>query len=316
MTVGGPMSFVNVALALVLAPFLLSVINRTKALYGGRRGQPWLQPYYDLWRLLRKGAVYSRTTTWVFRAGPIVGLAAVATALLMLPFGGSPGVLSFQGDFILFVYLLGVARLFLVLAALDTGSAFEGMGANREVLYSALAEPAVMLGLAALAKQVIDPSKAESLLSLSSLHEGMTWSVWATAGLVVPLVVIAWWVVLLAETSRIPVDDPTTHLELTMIHEVMVLDHSGPDFAYITYTAALKLWLFGGLLLGLLFPVGTGTPALDTLVAVVAMLLLAAAVGIVEATIARLRLPRIPQLLVGATALAALAFVLEQGGAR
>src|SRR5437763_1304469 len=297
MIVGGPMSFVHLLLALVLAPFLLSVINRTKAAYGGRRGQPWFQPYYDLWRLLRKGAVYSRTTTWVFRAGPIVGLAAVVTALLLLPFGRSPAVIAFQGDFILFVYLLGVARLFLVLAALDTGSAFEGMGANREVLYSALAEPA------ALAKQVINPADATQLLSLSALHAGMTPGVWATAGLVVPLVAVSWWIVLLAETSRIPVDDPTTHLELTMIHEVMVLDHSGPDFAYITYTAALKLWLFGGLVLGLLFPLGAGVPWLDTLIGVGAMLVLAAAVGVVEATIARLKLPRVPGLLIGATAL-------------
>src|SRR3954447_12549904 len=110
MTFGGVTSVVHLLLALVLAPFLLSVINRTKALYGGRRGQPWLQPYYDLWRLVRKGAVYSRTTTWVFRAGPIIGLAAVLTALLMLPFGREPAVISFQGDFLLFVYLLGTAR--------------------------------------------------------------------------------------------------------------------------------------------------------------------------------------------------------------
>lgn len=316
MKFGGVLSLVHLLLALGLAPFLLSVINRTKALYAGRRGQPWLQPYYDLWRLVRKGAVYSRTTTWVFRAGPIVGLAAVLTALLMLPFGREPAVIAFQGDFILFVYLLGTARLFLVLAALDTGSAFEGMGANREVLYSALAEPALMLGLAALVRQTIDPTDAAQLLSLSSLQAGMTGGVWATAGLVVPLVAVAWWVVLLAETSRIPVDDPTTHLELTMIHEVMVLDHSGPDFAAITYTAALKLWLFGALVLGLLLPLGTGVPVLDTLIGVVAMLLLAAGVGVVEATIARLRLPRVPQLLVGASALAAVAFVLEQGVAR
>jgi formate hydrogenlyase subunit 4 len=315
MTFGGTASLVHFALALVLAPFLLSVINRTKALYAGRRGQPWLQTYYDLWRLLRKGAVYSRTTTWVFRAGPIVGLAAVLTALLLLPFGRSPAVISFQGDFILFVYLLGAARLFLVLAALDTGSAFEGMGANREVLYSALAEPAIMLGLAALAKQAVVPG-TDPVLSLSFLHAGMTPQAWATAGLVLPLVVVAWWVVLLAETCRIPVDDPTTHLELTMIHEVIVLDHSGPDFAYITYTAAMKLWLFGGLLIGLLFPLGVGEGWLNSLIAIVAMLVAAAAVGMVEATMARLRLPRIPQLLIGATALAALAFVLEQGGAR
>jgi formate hydrogenlyase subunit 4 len=316
MRIGTILSLVHVLLALGLAPFLLSIINRTKALYSGRVGQPWLQPYYDLWRLLRKGAVYSRTTTWVFRAGPIVGLAAVGTALLLLPFGREPAVLSFQGDIIVFVYLLGVARLFLVLAALDTGSAFEGMGANREVLYSALAEPSLMLGFAALAKQSINPGDMTQLLSLSELHRTMTANVWATAGLVVPLVAIAWWVVLLTETCRVPVDDPLTHLELTMIHEVIVLDHSGPDFAYITYTAALKLWLFGALVLGLLFPIGTGVWGLDTLLAVIALFVLAMGVGMVEATIARLRLPRIPQLLVGAMALAALAFVLEQGAAK
>lgn len=316
MKAGSFLSFVHVLLALIVAPFLLSIINRTKALYAGRNGQPWLQPYYDLWRLVRKGAVYSRTTSWVFRAGPIVGLAAVTTALLMLPFGREPAVISFQGDIILFVYLLGTARLFLVLAALDTGSAFEGMGANREVLYSALAEPALMLGFAALAKQSIDPGDASQLLSLSELHKAMTANVWAAAGLVVPLVAVAWWIVLLAETCRVPVDDPLTHLELTMIHEVIVLDHSGPDFAYITYTAALKLWLFGALVIGLLFPLGTGVWGLDTLLALLAMGVLAAAIGVLEATIARLRLPRIPQLLVGATALAALAFVLEQGGAK
>jgi formate hydrogenlyase subunit 4 len=314
MKFGGVLSVLHLLLALVLAPFLLSVINRTKALYAGRRGQPWLQPYYDLWRLVRKGAVYSRTTTWVFRAGPIVGLAAVLTALLLLPFGREPAVIAFQGDFLLFVYLLGTARLFLVLAALDTGSAFEGMGANREVLYSALAEPALMLGLAALARQAVSPSDANQLLSLSSLHAAMIAGVWTSSGLVVPLVAVAWWVVLLAETSRIPIDDPTTHLELTMIHEVMVLDHSGPDFAYITYTAALKLWLFSALVLGLLLPLGTGVVVLDTVIAIGAMLVLAAGVGVVEGSIARLRLPQVPQLLVGASALAALAFVLGQGG--
>lgn len=309
-------SVVHVAAALALAPFLLSVINRTKAGYAGRRGQPWLQPYYDLWRLLRKGAVYSRTTTWVFRAGPVVGLAAAATALLLLPFGRAPAVIAFPGDFVVFVYLLALARLFLVLAALDTGSAFEGMGANREVLYAALAEPALMLGLATLAGRAADPGRGVPPLSLSALHAGMTAAAWSAAGLVVPLVAVAWWVVLLAETSRVPVDDPTTHLELTMIHEVMVLDHGGPDFAFILYTAALKLWLFGSLLVGLLVPLGTGVLVVDTVIGVAAVFAVAAGVGVVEGTVARLRLPRVPQLLIGATALAALAFVLELGGAR
>ena len=227
-------SVCHLLLSLAGAPFLLSVINRTKALVAGRRGQPWLQPYHDMLRLLRKGAVYSHTTTWVFRAGPVIGLAAVLTAAVLLPFGNARALVSFQGDFIVFVYLLGLARLVTVLAALDTGSAFEGMGANREVWFSALAEPALMLGLAAVAQEV----GGTGPLSLSDLHIGMSAAVWDRAGFVLALVAVAWAVVLLSENSRLPVDDPTTHLELTMIHEVMVLDHSGPDFAFILYGAA------------------------------------------------------------------------------
>src|SRR5262249_12694441 len=136
----------HVALLLAAPPLLLGVINRTKALFAGRRGPPLLQPYYDLAKLLRKGAVYSTTTTWVFRAGPIVGLAAVLVAGLLVPVAGLAAPLSFEGDLILFAYLLGLARFFTVLAAMDTGSAFEGMGASREVAFGSLAEPAMFAG--------------------------------------------------------------------------------------------------------------------------------------------------------------------------
>ena len=162
-------------LALVFAPLLFSIINRTKAWIAGRVGQPLLQPYYDLWKLLHKGAVYSRTTTWVFRAGPLVGLSAVVVALTLLPFGGTPALLAFPGDFILFAYLLGLLRFFTVLAALDTGSSFEGMGASREVTFSALAEPALFLGLAALARQT-------GTFSLSAMFANITSESWAQAG--------------------------------------------------------------------------------------------------------------------------------------
>ncbi len=309
----------HLVLALAGAPFLLSVINRTKAKFAGRVGQPWLQPYYDIWKLLHKGAVYSRTTTWIFRAGPMIGLAGVLVALLMTPFGGAPAVVSFQGDLILFVYFLGIARLFTVLAALDTGSSFEGMGASREVWISALAEPALMLGLAAVARELVqDAAQAKqpflNFLSLSGLHSEMSAGMWVLAGPALALVLVAIGIVILAECSRIPVDDPTTHLELTMIHEVMVLDHGGPDFAYILYGAALKFWVLGSVLLGLLLPIQTGVPVLDTVIAAAGMLLLAAAVGVVESVMARLRMPRIPQLLVGALSLAVLALVLERQG--
>lgn len=290
-------------LALVFAPLLLGVINRTKALVAGRVGQPLLQLYYDLWKLLQKGVVYSRTTTWVFRAGPIVGLGAVLSALALLPFGGMPALAAFPGDLVLFAYLLGLVRFFTVLAALDTGSSFEGMGASREVTFSALAEPALFLGLATVARQT-------DSLSLSSMFAGITTESWTHAAPAFVLVVATFLVVFLTENARMPVDDPTTHLELTMIHEVMVLDHSGPDFAFILYSSALKFWLLGTLLVSMLVPVRSGTLWLDTAAAIAGMVGLAVLTGLIESSMARLRLLRVPQLLVGASVLSALALML------
>lgn len=290
-------------LALVFAPLLFGIINRTKALIAGRVGQPLLQPYYDLWKLVQKGAVYSRTTTWVFRAGPIVGLGAVLAALALLPFGGMPALAAFPGDLILFAYLLGLMRFFTVLAALDTGSSFEGMGASREVTFSALAEPALFLGLATVARQT-------DSLSLSSMFAGITTESWAHAAPAFVLVAATFLVVFLTENARMPVDDPTTHLELTMIHEVMVLDHSGPDFAFILYSSALKFWVLGTLLVSMLVPVRSGTLWIDTAAAMAGMVGLAVLTGLIESSMARLRLLRVPQLLVGASVLSALALML------
>ncbi len=296
------LSLLFLALALALAPLLLGVVNRVKSLFAGRRGPPLVQLYADLARLARKSAVYSRTTTWVFRAGPVVGLAAVATAALLVPFGGAPAVLSFRGDFILLAYLLGLARFATVVAALDTGSAFEGMGAAREVTFASLAEPALFLVLVTLAR-------ATGSLSLTGMLGPALADAWAAAAPALLLAGIALFVVTLAESSRIPVDDPNTHLELTMIHEVMVLDHSGPDFALILYGAALKLFLFGALLSRLVLGFELrGVAALGVYVA--GMLGFAVLVGVVESTMARLRLVRVPQLLVGASVLSAFGLVL------
>jgi formate hydrogenlyase subunit 4 len=296
-------SFLPPLLALVFAPLLLGITNRTKAIMAGRVGQPLPQPYYDLWKLLQKGAVYSRTTTWVFRAGPIVGLGAVLTALALMPFGGTPALLAFPGDLVVFAYLLGLVRFFTVIAALDTGSSFEGMGASREVTFSALAEPALFLGLAAVARHT-------GTFSLSSMFTGITTASWAQAGPALVLLAAAFLVVFLTENARLPVDDPTTHLELTMIHEVMVLDHGGPDFAFILYGGALKLWLLGVLLVSVLVPVHSGALWLDTAAAAAGMVGLAVLTGLIESSMARLRLLRVPQLLVGASVLSALALVL------
>jgi len=289
--------------ALVLAPLFCSLIVRIKALFAGRRGAPLLQPYFELLKLLRKDAVYSRTTTWLFRAGPVVSVAVALFALLLMPVAGEAATLHFTGDLLLLMYLLALARLFSVLAALDTGSAFEGMGASREAIFSALAEPALVLALAALARFTGE-------LSLSEIYAHLDGALILKFGPALVLVAATLLVVILAENARIPFDDPTTHLELTMVHEVLILDHSGPDLAFIQYGAQLKLWLLSALLVNLALPVHTGLPVIDALCFLAGMGLFACAIGVLESCMARLRLVRIPQLLVGAGALSAIALVL------
>ncbi len=305
--------------ALILSPLLLGIINRIKALFAGRKGQPLLQTYYDLARLFQKSPVYSHTTSWIFRAGPLVGLASAITALLVLPIGGGAAFLYFTGDLIFLIYLLGVMRFFTVLAALDTGSAFEGMGASREVQFSVLAEPALLLSLLAMGEigeLALAAGMPGSLprLSLSGIYTGLSFSIWMHSGTVLLLAASALLIILLTENTRIPVDDPNTHLELTMIHEVMVLDHSGPDFGMILYGSAIKLWIFSALLAGILIPVRSGNFLLDGLATLGGIFLLAIGIGVIESTLARLRLLRVPQLLSSAGVLAILAIVLVLKG--
>jgi formate hydrogenlyase subunit 4 len=292
---------VHVLLAFTMPPLLLGVITKTKAAFAGRAGPPFLQPYYDLARLLQKGSVFSTTTTWVFRAGPVVGLVTAGLAVLLVPLAGTTTPIpSFTGDVILLAYLFGLGRFFTASAALDTGSPFEGMGAAREVTFACLAEPALFLGFLVLAK-----------LSGSLRLAGMLADPnWMKAGASLALVLLSWFIVLLAENSRIPFDDPNTHLELTMIHEVMVLDHSGPAFGLILYAAALKLFIFGALVVRLVVPFADFSPWLGWPVFVAAMLGVAVAVGVVESTMARLRLTHVPILLVAACLLSAFGIIL------
>lgn len=293
----------HILLLLLMPPLLLGVINKTKAAFAGRLGAPYLQPYYDLAKLLRKGSVFSSTTTWVFRAGPVVTLSATMVAALLVPLGNHPAIISFNGDMILFAYLFGLARFFTTSAALDTGSPFEGMGAAREVTFSCLVEPTLFFILITLARM----SKS---LSLTPMLTYPSPTVWISAGATMLLLVGALFITLLAENCRIPFDDPNTHLELTMIHEVMVLDHSGPAFGLILYGAALKLFVLGAVFVNLALPFKTGNLLLDWGIFVVAMLALAVLIGVVESVMARLRLVRIPQLLVAATILSAFAMLL------
>jgi len=294
---------IHCVLIICMPPLLLGVINRTKATVAGRTGAPLLQPYHDLFRLLRKGSVFSRSTTWIFRAGPIVTLAATLAAALLIPLGNHPPPLSFNGDMILFVYLLALGRFFTASAALDTGSSFEGMGAAREVTFSCLAEPVICIALLVL-------SRLSGSLSLSGILTHSSLALWMNSGAALVLLVAGLFFVLLSENCRIPFDDPTTHLELTMIHEVLVLDHSGPALGMILYGAALKLYILGALFLHVLLPLRVASPLLDWLIFVGSMILLAVIIGVVESGMARYRLVRLPQLLLAACVLSAFAMML------
>jgi formate hydrogenlyase subunit 4 len=290
--------------ALVLAPLLLGIVNRTKAFIAGRRGAPLLQPYWDIAKYLRRGAVYGEVTSALFRLGPVVGFASAVAALLVTPFGGVGAPVSFSGDPIVLAGLLALGRFATVLAALDTGSSFEGMGASREVHFAALAEPALLLALATLAR-------VTGSFALTPLYQAITIGAWADALPTFALVAMTLLVIALVENCRIPVDDPTTHLELTMIHEVMVLDHSGPDFGLILYAATLKVWIFGALLVGLVTPVRSGNLWLDGAAMLAGMAVFAGVIGMIESAMARYRLVQVPQFIVGAATLSAVAFIVR-----
>jgi formate hydrogenlyase subunit 4 len=296
--------FFHFFLLLVAAPLLPGVIARTKAKIAGRRGQPLLQLYFDLWKLFRKDMVLSSTTTWLFRTGPVTAIAVPLLAAMFVPFGPMPAPASFIGDMIFIVYLLALARFFTMLAALDTGSSFEGMGAAREASFSVLAEPTLFVAFIVLARNSgsysLNPMFA-AIRASGLLHSG--------AAISLALIAFCLFIVLLAENSRIPFDDPNTHLELTMIHEVMVLDHSGPDFALILYGASMKLLFFAVLVVNLL-PLSSGNLLLDMGLFCGSLVVLAVAIGMVESVMARLRLVRVPQLLIGTTLLSFFALIL------
>jgi formate hydrogenlyase subunit 4 len=294
---------IHIILLLGLPPLLLGVINKTKAWFGGRVGPSLLQPYYDLIKLMRKGMVISTTTTWVFLAGPIITLATVILAGLLVPLGRFDSPIAFPGDLIFFAYLFGLARFFTTSAALDTGSPFEGMGAAREVTFACLSEPALFFALLVLAK-------VSGTLTLTTMLHGPEGGFSAAVAAPLVLIAIGLFVVLLAETCRIPVDDPNTHLELTMIHEVMVLDHSGPLFGVILYAAAIKLFVLGAVLLHVVFPFQTGLLWLDWPLFVLELLALAAVIGIVESVMARLQMRHVPYLLIAAMLFCGFGFIL------
>lgn len=305
------MSLLVHVIALLALPILvIGVVQRTKALWAGRRGPPILQLAFDLVRLLRKRPVYSTTTTAIFRAAPWVAIASGIVAALIAPLLGRPGPLAMRFDFLVFLYIWGLGRIALTLGALDTGSSFEGMGASREAFFSTLVEPTFVLAGGAAAAFTNEHSFG-GLLVLRP-HDPIHAIAWS-------LVIVALFVVTQVEAARMPVDDPTTHLELTMIHEAMVLDHCGPDLAAIQLASSLKLTVGLSLVAALLNPFTRGgAPALTAATSVLIVLVLAVVVGTIESLVARLRMRVVAQYVLAgmvAAGCALLATTFDGGGA-
>lgn len=302
----------HLAVMLVAPIFLVGIINRVKALWSGRRGPRLDQFWYDLKRLLSKTPVYSEVTSWIFPLAPLVVLATTVCAALMSPILPGYAPFGFPGDFIAVAYLLGLGKVFLILGALDTGSAFEGMGASREATYSALTEPVLLLGVGTL-------GWISGLHSFQDLVVAVDpWSIEMGVRVVIAL---ALFVVLLVESSRVPADDPTTHLELTMVHEVMILDHSGPELATVQYASGIKMTLLAGLMSAVLNPfrcdAGGVQAALGVATSTGLMVVTGGAVGLVESLTARLRFKVLPAFIFAAFVgvLVSLAVVLASKGA-
>jgi formate hydrogenlyase subunit 4 len=290
------------------APLLAGVIRKTKARLQGRRGAGVFQPYFDLRKLLVKEVVISENTSWVFRLTPYVAIGTMLLSAFIVPVVTTAAGLQFLGNIILLMYVFLLSTFFLALAGLDAGSSFGGMGSSREMAIAALAEPTVMIAIFAIAlragstglDEIINRSVSDPLLLLNPGHL---------------LAFCSFFIVALAETGRLPVDNPSTHLELTMIHEAMILEYSGRYLALIEWASSIKLFLFLTLLGNIFFPWGVavtlkpGAVAIGVFALVIKLGVLALGLAGLETAVAKLRLFRVPELLSGSFMLALLAVI-------
>ena len=295
------MNILSVILAAVLAPLFVGIVNQTKAFFGGRRGPGLFRLYRDLFKLVRKSCPRPQSSTWIFDMAQSVSLASVIAAAAVFPwtgFGIGPAVVPA----VLFFYILAAGRFFTVIGALDAGNAFEGMGASREMQFSALVEPVVFVVLGFLVMLNGD-------VSLSGVLSGVSVETWSESVVAFILVCVAFYAVFLLENCRVPFDDPETHLELTMIHEAMLLDTGGPDLAFALYGASLKFELTAAFLAMAILP--SFDSALLRLLAVFGVVAgISVATGVVESAMARMRFLKSPLTLVGTALIAVLAIFL------
>ena len=292
----------GIPLILLAAFFFPGIIIRTKSIMSGRKGPGILQPMLDIRVLFGKGSVYSTTTGPVFKLAPVVGLATMLSVLTVVPFANMPALIPFQGDFVFFSYMLALGKFFMIIGALDTGSSFEGMGANREALYSMLAEPAFLVLMGTFAMLTGYTSFSDMFMAFHVSANPMI-TVFGLIGFYL-LVQIA-----MIENSRMPVDDPKTHLELTMIHEVMILDYSGFDKALIHITTAIRFAVYGSLICSSLVP-AAWHPGFQILLFISVQLAFAIIIGIGESFRARNKMQKNAQFILTLTAVAMLAFMV------
>ena len=288
----------SLILIILTATFFTGILIRTKSIASGRKGPGIFQPVKDVIRLFKKGSVYSETSSFVFRIAPTIYFSSVFVAMLVVPFGQSKGIISFNGDFIFFAYVLGLGKFFSIIGAMDTGSSFEGMGASREALYSMFAEPAFFILMGSLALLTGYTSFQEIF---SALHLGSPIS-YALA----VLAAFVFLMIAMIENSRMPIDDPKTHLELTMVHEVMILDNSGFDLGLILTAGFIKFAIYGTIIFNLF----SGTIAYEYAIPMFffMQLFLAFAVGMIESFMARFRMNQNAQFIVVLSSVSLLIF--------
>lgn len=278
----------NIILNLITVIFLplliIGLIRKTKAFWAGRKGASIIQPFWDVIKLFKKEVIYSTSTSWIYRLTPVVMLASVIMASLFVPIITGRAIIDIPFSFVIFSYILGFSKFFALISALDCASSFEGMGASREACFSTIVEPAFFI----LMGTIVAITKINTFENLKMILENSG----VYGCLIILLAIVSLFIMLLVEGCRVPVDDPNTHLELTMIHEVMVLDNSGVDLAFITLTSAIKMFLIESLIASLLIP--TGLPCLISIIAFLALIFLQAIIiGTIESIIARFRMSHV-----------------------
>ncbi|MBF0112437.1 MAG: NADH-quinone oxidoreductase subunit H [Desulfamplus sp.] len=293
-------------IGIIVAPLFSAVILKVKAFFGGRKGPPIFINYYTLIKLFKKGSVYSTSSTFIFKLGPAISLASAATALMFLPIFGYRPLFAFEGDIIFVLYLLGLGRFFTIVAAMDTASPFEGMGAAREAFFPIICEATMFMIF------ILFHKLTGGLSLLEYFGENRPLYLWDMAVTSMVFIIISLFIVLLTENSRVPVDDPATHLELTMIHEVMVLDHSGPDLAFIELGASIKLFFYSTMVSALIFPFQREYTSLNfsIFLGLFSIIVVYVCVGVMESVVARYKMGKVPKFVLTSFALAFFATVI------